>query len=295
MSMRDDKQAFVIQQLQECAEAGMTRREAAEALGWRYGMISTLTKRHAIPFRRKPYVHKSEDDDFRAERAASFAERYAAGETLQSIGDSCGITRERVRQILTKMGISGSDGGASIGASTKRVAREDKREAACRARRGCSLAEYESLLRIGREMARRGASRERQPVGAFLSQKGNAKGRGIGWELTLWQWWTIWQESGRWDERGRGHGFVMCRKGDDGPYSVDNVVIAPGHFNASCQKRKTSGLPTGVTCNRGRRFVAKICVNGRIRHLGIFPTAEQAHAAYLTAIAEIASPHREVA
>lgn len=295
MAMRDDKHAFVVGRLREFAAAGMTRRETADALGWRYQMISAFSKRYDVDFRRKPYTHKTGVGEALDRRAASFAERYAAGETLQSIGESCGLTRERVRQVLASRGISGSDGGASVGAAKRRVATEDKREIACQARRGCSLAEYESLVRIGQELARQGWSSRRQPIGAFFSQKGNAKARGIEWHLTLWQWWTIWQESGRWDERGRGHGFVMCRKADEGPYSVENVVIAPAHFNSSCQKRKTSGLPIGVTCSGGRRFVAKINVNGAVRHLGIYPTAEKAHAAYLSAVAEIAGHHREVA
>lgn len=295
MGMREDQHAFVVGQLREFAAAGMTRSETAEALGWRYEMVCTFSKRHAIEFRRKPYVHQNGVGEALDRRATSFAQRYAAGETLQSIGESSGLTRERVRQVLASRGLSASDGGASVAAAKKRVALEDKREAACRARRGCSVAEYNNLLRIGQALARQGVSSSRQPIGAFVSQKGNAKARGIAWELSLWQWWTIWQESGRWDDRGRGHGYVMCRKGDEGPYSVDNVIIAPAHFNSSCQKRKTSGLPIGVTSSEGWRFVAKINVNGAVRHLGIYPTAEKAHAAYLSAVAEIAGHHREVA
>lgn len=51
----------------------------------------------------------------------------------------------------------------------------------------------------------------------------------------VWEWWTIWQMSGRWEERGRGHGYMMCRKGDVGPYALGNVVIATGDFNAAIQ------------------------------------------------------------
>lgn len=38
-------------------------------------------------------------------RERIFADRYLAGETLKQIGDSCGLTRERVRQILRKAGV----------------------------------------------------------------------------------------------------------------------------------------------------------------------------------------------
>lgn len=83
---------------------------------------------------------------------------------------------------------------------------------------GCSVSQYEEV--------------QGPPTSAFHSQKCRASKRGIGWELNFWQWWTIWQESGRWDERGRGaEAFAMCRFGDTGPYAVGNVYIATNNQN----------------------------------------------------------------
>lgn len=66
----------------------------------------------------------------------------------------------------------------------------------------------------------------RDPKRLYNAQKSKALTRGISWELTFEQWWKIWQDSGRWSKRGKRMGqFVMSRKGDMGPYSVDNVVI----------------------------------------------------------------------
>lgn len=45
-------------------------------------------------------------------------------------------------------------------------------------------------------------------------------------------------------------------------------------------RTKASGLPKGVTRSR-KRFVAQATVHGRAKHLGVFPTPEAAHAAYL--------------
>lgn len=62
------------------------------------------------------------------------------------------------------------------------------------------------------------------PKGIFSVQKRKAKQRGIEWKLSFDEWWKTWQESGKWDERGV-NGYVMCRNGDSGPYSMDNVRI----------------------------------------------------------------------
>lgn len=62
--------------------------------------------------------------------------------------------------------------------------------------------------------------------GRFMRQQANAKARGIDWELTFEDWWKIWDESGKWDQRGReADSYCMSRRQDIGPYSKDNVVI----------------------------------------------------------------------
>jgi hypothetical protein len=291
MGLRDQQNAELCQRLKAFAAAGLNMRQTAEKLDISYQSVVNGSKRFGIVFSRKhrPKVNPRPDG-----RADEFAVRFRNGETLQSIATSHGITRERVRQVLTrKKGMDRTDGGIFVRSAVRRKKIEDKREQDARARWGCSRDEYVSLLEVGRRMIAEGLSRDRTPAGAFANQKQNAKSRGIEWRLTLWQWWAIWQESGRWEDRGRGHNYMMCRKGDAGPYAVGNVFIAPGHFNSTSGPHKKSGLPTGVSLRKGR-YVAQICVDGEQRYLGVFGTPAQAHEAYLTALAE-ASPAREVA
>lgn len=286
------RRELLIARIAALAAEGLTRQQIADDLGYAYGTIVNTAKAAGIEIGRQHGSGYRSDDPYGRladNRAAEFAARYKAGETLKQIGDSHGLTRERVRQVLALRGIDRTDGGQFVKSARARSRSEDRREKACIARRGCGIADYNHLLAIGREMMAAGADRSRTPVGAYKHQKFNAAKRGIEWRLTLWQWWTIWQQSGRWEQRGRGHGFMMCRKGDAGPYAVDNVYIAPGTHNSSSHKVKTSGMPVGVTNRRGR-YVAKICVEGRIEHLGIYSTAEEAYDAYLKRLAEVA-PH----
>jgi len=50
--------------------------------------------------------------------------------------------------------------------------------------------------------------------------------------LTFEQWLTIWNNSGKLSERGRGSSkFCMCRVNDIGAYEVENVFIGTGREN----------------------------------------------------------------
>jgi hypothetical protein len=128
--------------------------------------------------------------------------RYLNGETLQSIANAYGITRQRVSQLCGKR-----NGDLYW----------DKH--------GCTEAQLQQLRKMGRDLEADGVERERQPIGAFIRQRANAAKRSIEWKLKLWDWWTIWTESGKWSERGRGRGYVMSRYGDAGAYEVGNVFI----------------------------------------------------------------------
>ena len=75
--------------------------------------------------------------------------------------------------------------------------------------------------------------------GQFTHQKSASKSRfdkngdSILWKLTFEEWITIWFNSGQYENRGTRRGnYVMSRKGDIGPYSIDNVDIKLHEENA---------------------------------------------------------------
>ena len=73
----------------------------------------------------------------------------------------------------------------------------------------------------------------RSPRKKYYTHKYSSLQRNIPFELTFEQWWDIWQQSGKWEERGCRKGqYCMSRKGDVGPYSVDNVFIQLSSQNA---------------------------------------------------------------
>ena len=85
---------------------------------------------------------------------------------------------------------------------------------------------YKNLSREEKERLKNESRRRynENPYYKFYSHRQGSIRRGIRFDLTFEEWWKIWQDSGHWEERGT-QGFHMCRKGDIGPYSIDNVVI----------------------------------------------------------------------
>lgn len=211
--------SLMVAKLNELAALGKTYEEAAREIGTTYGYIASYVSRFGIPLRQKPRgrPRRVAPD----ERGEDMRALYLDGITLREIGEKYAITRERVRQILHKdFGIRAPDGGKSASCRKARQAFNKKRDARCMKHWGCSYRNYKRILK-----------HPGQPTYAFSAQRKNAQQREIGWELSLWDWWKIWETSGHWDDRGRGRGYGMCRHNDVGPYAVDNVYIATGTEN----------------------------------------------------------------
>lgn len=220
-----------IEEFREAAAAGISRMDAARRFGVSYSTIHKICSETGVEFDRPG---KGAADE---ERADAMEAMYRAGKTLEEIGQLYGVSRERVRQVISKYrGVTASDGGQSIRAKIEREHKRAEREAACYRKNGCSIAQLRNLQKIGVAMRKAGATIYQTPTGAFRNQRNNALGRGIPWELTLWDWWRIWQQSGKWEKRGRhADDYVMCRFKDEGSYSIGNVYIATLRHNATVQ------------------------------------------------------------
>lgn len=159
---------------------------------------------------------------------------YRSGHTLQEVGDLFGISRERVRQVIRgRFGLDAHLHGREERSIQRRGRAENARNSRLLAKYGCTSEQYAELLGIGRRMTDTGAPFCRTPTGAWHSQRRSAMRRKIPWEISLWDWWMVWKTSGKWEQRGRGRGYMMCRNGDQGSYSLDNVYIATGSHNAA--------------------------------------------------------------
>jgi hypothetical protein len=173
----------------------------------------------------------------RLERAFAMAQLYQQGSTLAEIGTFYGITRERVRQLMTReLGIRQKDGGKAKRSREKAAARQERMDVACLRRHGMTRTEFLAIK----------AAHGDAPIAKFRSQRNAANWRGIEWRLTFAEWWRVWQESGKWAQRARATGYVMARHGDRGPYAIGNIkIITAGQNNSEYIRRFWSEVRAG--------------------------------------------------
>lgn len=101
----------------------------------------------------------------------------------------------------------------------------------------------------------------------FWEHRQNARRRGIVFDFPFEQWLEFWLNSGHWHQRGikSADNYVMSRKGDTGPYSIDNVVIKSNRDNVFEGNKgiKKPGNEVIFTCLHCRYPVS---INNRTKH-----------------------------
>lgn len=226
-------------------------------------------------------------------RYSEIAGMWKAGLVTEEIAKRYGVSRQRIQQILKKQGLEREDGGQAIQRFKRahdivnyRKEKAAARDAACRAKWGISLEDYLHQVRQYGNTAVKDS-----PLRRFQNQRKTAiYTRHIEWKLTFAEWWQIWQDSGKWEQRGRGKGYGMSRYGDSGPYAVGNVYICTSGQNfsdsylvhsAKSRTRKRGMGKKGYWLNAGKYhvYVGK-------DYVGRFKTIEEARRAYETKWAE---------
>lgn len=162
-----------------------------------------------------------------AKRDREIARRFLARETLTEIADDYGITRERVRQIVRREGVTPQQRGEpqrrrdAIERQKKREkARKRAREERIKQRWGISAQQYDKLRAYDENL-------NRTPMGQFQYYKHSSNARGVPFNLEFKDWWALWRQ--HWHKRGRNdrEKLVMVRKDFGRPIEKGNVQVVP--------------------------------------------------------------------
>jgi len=96
----------------------------------------------------------------------------------------------------------------------------------------------------------------------FAIQKNEARLRGVEWNLTFEQWDQWWMSNGvdkNFSTKHSADQLCMCRQGDTGPYSLENIYCATRRQNAIDNRKNNS---YGLSGNKNPKF-GKPAVNSR--------------------------------
>ena len=208
----------------------------------------------------------------KTEKANKMADMYRQGLTLADIGRQYGCTREYVRQLLRFAGVERHEGGQAVRSRTVNASTISKARLAQAKQEAKHGVPYELL----RQLRACGAT------SAYMRHRENSKKRAIPFNLTLAQWWAVWQASGKFHLRGTGRGkYCMSRIRDDGPYALGNVHVQLNEENGREAVAKWEGKTKpirGVFCLYPGREKAWLAAYGKVK-LGFYATAEEAGAA----------------
>lgn len=253
---------FDLDLFRQLAAEGKTRAEIAAAVGICTEYAGIFARRHGIKVRHA----SAQRNDTRETRMESM---FRAGVAMADIGRQFNLTRERVRQILERRGLTGEHCGGAIRTQQKKAMRDAAKDARY-------MLEYGHPYAVVKEL------RKARITHAFRQQRANALRRGIEWKLTFAQWFAVWQTSGHLDARGKGIGsYCMSRIRDDGAYALGNVHIESCVQNSRDALTKWVGKTKpnrGVFClypGREKAWFAKV---GKTS-LGYYATEQEAVAA----------------
>lgn len=109
------------EELRRYAAAGRSIKETATELGVSYSTVFIRAKREGIAFKRPPATNTKVSDPTGKEMLGLYR---------KGAGDCYGVTRERVRQILTKHhGIDARHGGAHLTSRRRTISQAARRDA----------------------------------------------------------------------------------------------------------------------------------------------------------------------
>lgn len=162
---------------------------------------------------------------------------FVAGKTTTELSVMYEMTTGGIHRILKKNGLSRADGGKS------KVVAERKAKASATAsplqdRHGCSDEQWDQLRAMDEDY-------KKTPLAAFNTFKNNFQNlyKDIPFSMTLWEWWTLWDESGRWAQHTRNPEglWVMAQKDKSLPLTKDNARVIPfGQLMKETRKTKAA-------------------------------------------------------
>lgn len=163
------------------------------------------------------------------ERDCDMCNMFRDGIVLEEIGNKYNITRERVRQILRRHGLTRFDGGQHVITLQKK----QKQDALRKERRTKRAAKYGVTLEVFDKLAKRVSSHAMarfREIRWHVSAGTYPYKKGVEWDLTLLDYANTWEKAGL---EPAQRGYYFARKDLDKGYVKDNMqILTAGEFGS---------------------------------------------------------------
>lgn len=132
------------------------------------------------------------------------------------------VSYQAVHRIIKKNGLGRKDGGKSVQTTARKEEEAKQKVEKLDARYGCTDDQWKYLRGLAEAY-------KDTPLAAYNTFKNNFKNLypDIPFELTLWDWWSMWEESGKWGQHKRNPKgmFVMTFVDALVPFAKNNARI----------------------------------------------------------------------
>lgn len=148
-------------------------------------------------------------------------DKFIAEQTITSLATEYEVTYQGIHRIIKKHGLSRASGGKSKAVASRRA--KEQAEAPAQDRKGCTKEQWDQLRAMDEDY-------KKTPLAVFNTFKNNFQNLyEVAFELELWDWWQLWEASGRWSQRARNPDgmWVMAQVDRALPLTKDNARIIP--------------------------------------------------------------------
>lgn len=180
---------------------------------------------------------------------------YQDGKTAKEIADALGRSRQSVDGVLRSLGIDRKAGGAHRRAQDKLLKSFENRiftrMEKCSASPRFYLAAITTPSGVVHDEVKTLIGMYNTQRRNFLSRSAPFDGEDVDkvialrerlWTLSFDEWFEVWHQSGKLNQRGRGkHRFCLIRKDNSLPFSKDNIVVSrikPSRYISAYLRKK---------------------------------------------------------
>jgi len=144
--------------------------------------------------------------------------------TITQISAQFGVSNQAVHRVLKAMGLKRADGGKAAQMQERAKLVEESGGTGVFTKHGCTKEQWELLRGMDPEY-------KNTPLAAYHTFKNNYINLNPNspFELSLWDWWSLWQESGMWGRHKRNPEgmYILIAKDRTLPLTRDNAYITP--------------------------------------------------------------------